>query len=193
MLKAVVTGRSCAVDICRGGRIGCSLKYVLSKCWMIFRMLSDYAYLWEYCNSLSCIDMYFRLQKIVKDLNRQLQSQGSGPWAANRVASLERSLGELSRMLESKVSPQPHICSRFSICFWSLVTSGCLCINAHEIDRRFQEMKFDPFNVEAKREPSGCTSYILYRAPVVQNLNRFIHRYLSTDMVWVVIYPVDTC
>lgn len=45
-----------------------------------------------------------RLQKIVKDLNRQLQSQGSGPWAANRVASLERSLGELSRMLESKVT-----------------------------------------------------------------------------------------
>ena len=81
----------------------------------------------------------------------------------------------------------------FSICFWSLVTSGYLCINAHEIDRRFQEMKFDPFNVEAKREPSGCTSYTLYRAPVVQNLNRFIHRYLSTDMVWVVIYPVDTC
>ena len=98
--------------------------------------------------------MYFRLQKIVKDLNRQLQSQGSGPWAANRVASLERSLGELSRMLESKVNkkwigcscilsppPPPHICSRFSICFWSLVTCGYLCINAHEIDRRFREMK----------------------------------------------------
>lgn len=133
MLKAVVTGRSCAVDICRSGHIGCSLKYVhvLSKCSKIFRMLSNYAYLWEYCNSLSCIDMYFRLQKIVKDLNRQLQSQGSGPWAANRVASLERSLGELSRMLESKVNKKwiggscilspplpPHICSRFSICFW---------------------------------------------------------------------------
>ena len=133
MLKAVVTGRSCAVDICRSGHTGCSSKYVhvLSKCSKIFRMLSNYAYLWEYCNSLSCIDMYFRLQKIVKDLNRQLQSQGSGPWAANRVASLERSLGELSRMLESKVNkkwiggscifsppPQPQICSRFTICFW---------------------------------------------------------------------------
>ena len=46
----------------------------------------------------------FRLQKIVKDVNRQLQSQGSGPWPANRVASLERSLGELSRILESKVT-----------------------------------------------------------------------------------------
>ena len=44
-----------------------------------------------------------RLQKIVKDINRQLQSQGSGPWPPNRVASLERSLGELSRMLDSKV------------------------------------------------------------------------------------------
>ena len=138
-------------------------------------MVSNYSYLWEYCNSLSCIDMYFRLQKIVKDLNRQLQSQGSGPWAANRVASLERSLGELSRMLESKVRPPPHICSRFSICFWSSVTCRYLCINAHEIDRRFQGMKIDPFIVEAKKEPSGCTSYTLYQAPVVQNLNRFIH------------------
>ena len=45
-----------------------------------------------------------RFQKIVKDLNRQLQSQGSGPWMPNVVASLERSLGELSRILESKVS-----------------------------------------------------------------------------------------
>lgn len=45
-----------------------------------------------------------RLQKIVKDLNRQLQSQGSGPWPANRVGSVERSLGELSRILESKVT-----------------------------------------------------------------------------------------
>lgn len=156
-------------------------KYLMSKCCIIFRILSIYSYLWEYCNSLSCIDMYFRLQKIVKDLNRQLQSQGSGPWAANRVASLERSLGELSRMLESKVPPQPHICSRLSICFWSLVTSGYLCINAPEIDKRFREMKIDSFNVEAKKEPSGCTSYTFCKAPFVHNPNRFIHRW--TDMV----------
>lgn len=34
-------------------------------------------------------------------------------------------------------------------------------------------MKIDPFNVEAKKEPSGCTSYTLYQPPVVQNLNRY--------------------
>lgn len=133
-------------------------------------MVRKYSYLWEYCNSLSCIDMYFRLQKIVKDLNRQLQSQGSGPWAANRVASLERSLGELSRMLESKVNKK-----------WI----GCSCIlsppSPPEIDRRFREMKIDLFNVEAKKETSGCTSCTHYQAPVVQNLNRFIHQW--TDMV----------
>ena len=58
------------------------------------------------CYSLShaLVSLYaLRLQKIVKDLNRQLQSQGSGPWPANRVALLERSLGELGRILESKV------------------------------------------------------------------------------------------
>ena len=62
-----------------------------------------------YCTSFSlhvkkCLSFYFlRLQKIIKDLNRQLQSQGTGPWPANRVGSLERSVGELSRILESKV------------------------------------------------------------------------------------------
>ncbi|CAB4028150.1 Hypothetical predicted protein [Paramuricea clavata] len=44
-----------------------------------------------------------KLQKVIKDLDRYLKTQSTGPWAANRVAALERSLGELSRMLEGKV------------------------------------------------------------------------------------------
>lgn len=57
-----------------------------------------------YFTLLECLCFSFlRLQKIVKDLNRQLQSQGTGPWPANRVGSVERCLGELSRILESKV------------------------------------------------------------------------------------------
>lgn len=40
----------------------------------------------------------------MKDLNRYLQTQGSGPWPTNRVAALERSAGELNRILESKVT-----------------------------------------------------------------------------------------
>ncbi|XP_028408191.1 S phase cyclin A-associated protein in the endoplasmic reticulum-like isoform X2 [Dendronephthya gigantea] len=45
-----------------------------------------------------------KLQKVIKDLDRYLKTQSTGPWAANRVAALERSLGELSRMLEGKVT-----------------------------------------------------------------------------------------
>ena len=56
-----------------------------------------------------CCFFIRRLQKIIKDLNRQLQSQGTGPWPANRVGSLERSLGELSRILESKVRPVARV------------------------------------------------------------------------------------
>ena len=41
---------------------------------------------------------------MIKDLDRYLKTQSTGPWAANRVAALERSLGELSRMLEEKVT-----------------------------------------------------------------------------------------
>ena len=50
--------------------------------------------------------LYFlivRLQKVIKDLDRYLKTPSSGPWAANRVAALDRSLGELNRMLEAKV------------------------------------------------------------------------------------------
>ncbi|XP_070541829.1 S phase cyclin A-associated protein in the endoplasmic reticulum-like isoform X2 [Ptychodera flava] len=44
-----------------------------------------------------------KLQKVVKDINKYLQSQGSGPWPANRVSALDRALGEISRILDKKV------------------------------------------------------------------------------------------
>ncbi|XP_031548522.1 S phase cyclin A-associated protein in the endoplasmic reticulum-like [Actinia tenebrosa] len=47
--------------------------------------------------------LFLGLQKIVKDLNRYLQVQGSGPWPSSRVSSLDRSVGELMRILEEKV------------------------------------------------------------------------------------------
>ena len=44
-----------------------------------------------------------RLQKVVKDLNKYLQSQGSGPWPQNKVSALDRALGEIGRIMEKKV------------------------------------------------------------------------------------------
>ncbi|XP_046858949.1 S phase cyclin A-associated protein in the endoplasmic reticulum-like isoform X2 [Xenia sp. Carnegie-2017] len=44
-----------------------------------------------------------KLQKVIKDLDRYFKNQSTGPWAANRVAALERSLSELSRLMEGNV------------------------------------------------------------------------------------------
>ena len=48
----------------------------------------------------------FRLQRLVKDLLKQLQGQDSGQWANNKVSGLDRTLGELSRILEKQVEQQ---------------------------------------------------------------------------------------
>uniref|UniRef100_A0A8C9SFV4 S-phase cyclin A-associated protein in the ER n=1 Tax=Scleropages formosus TaxID=113540 RepID=A0A8C9SFV4_SCLFO len=42
------------------------------------------------------------LQRLVKDLMKQLQGQDSGQWGNNRVSSLDRTLGEVSRILEKQ-------------------------------------------------------------------------------------------
>lgn len=48
---------------------------------------------------------------MIKDLDRYLKTQSTGPWAANRVAALERSLGELYRILEGKVHSVLSCCA----------------------------------------------------------------------------------
>ncbi|KAI3370707.1 hypothetical protein L3Q82_007265 [Scortum barcoo] len=44
-----------------------------------------------------------KLQRLVKDLLKQLQGQDSGQWANNKVSGLDRTLGEISRILEKQV------------------------------------------------------------------------------------------
>ncbi|KAL0968285.1 hypothetical protein UPYG_G00264830 [Umbra pygmaea] len=43
-----------------------------------------------------------KLQRLVKDLLKQLQGQDSGQWANTRVSGLDRTLGEISRILEKQ-------------------------------------------------------------------------------------------
>uniref|UniRef100_A0A8B9LH07 S-phase cyclin A associated protein in the ER n=1 Tax=Astyanax mexicanus TaxID=7994 RepID=A0A8B9LH07_ASTMX len=43
-----------------------------------------------------------KLQRLVKDLGKQLQGQDSGQWANNKVSGLDRTLGEISRILEKQ-------------------------------------------------------------------------------------------
>uniref|UniRef100_A0A4W3I6T7 S-phase cyclin A-associated protein in the ER n=1 Tax=Callorhinchus milii TaxID=7868 RepID=A0A4W3I6T7_CALMI len=43
-----------------------------------------------------------KLQRLVKDLLKQQQGQDSGPWANNKVSSLDRTLGEIIRILEKQ-------------------------------------------------------------------------------------------
>ncbi|XP_066557931.1 S phase cyclin A-associated protein in the endoplasmic reticulum isoform X2 [Amia ocellicauda] len=43
-----------------------------------------------------------KLQRLVKDLLKQLQGQDNGQWANNKVLGLDRTLGEISRILEKQ-------------------------------------------------------------------------------------------
>ncbi|XP_051546067.1 S phase cyclin A-associated protein in the endoplasmic reticulum-like isoform X3 [Myxocyprinus asiaticus] len=43
-----------------------------------------------------------KLQRLVKDLVKQQQGQDSGQWASNKVSGLDRTLGEISRILEKQ-------------------------------------------------------------------------------------------
>ncbi|KAM5171363.1 S phase cyclin A-associated protein in the endoplasmic reticulum isoform 2-T2 [Mantella aurantiaca] len=45
-----------------------------------------------------------KLQRLTKDLQKQLQSQDNGMWASNKVSALDRALGEISRILEKQNS-----------------------------------------------------------------------------------------
>ncbi|XP_077328566.1 S phase cyclin A-associated protein in the endoplasmic reticulum isoform X2 [Lithobates pipiens] len=46
-----------------------------------------------------------KLQRLTKDLQKQLQTQDTGIWATNKVSALDRALGEVSRILEKQNSP----------------------------------------------------------------------------------------
>ncbi|XP_072258129.1 S phase cyclin A-associated protein in the endoplasmic reticulum isoform X1 [Pyxicephalus adspersus] len=43
-----------------------------------------------------------KLQRLTKDLQKQLQTQDTGIWATNKVSALDRALGEVSRILEKQ-------------------------------------------------------------------------------------------
>ncbi|XP_053450599.1 S phase cyclin A-associated protein in the endoplasmic reticulum [Nycticebus coucang] len=43
-----------------------------------------------------------KLQRLAKDLLKQLQVQDSGSWANNKISALDRTLGEISRILEKE-------------------------------------------------------------------------------------------
>ncbi|XP_062612464.1 S phase cyclin A-associated protein in the endoplasmic reticulum-like isoform X2 [Saccostrea cucullata] len=62
----------------------------------------------EYENSLSQKQQQVesehkaKIHKIVRDINKYLQTQDSGPWPQNKVSALDRALGEISRILDKK-------------------------------------------------------------------------------------------
>lgn len=47
--------------------------------------------------------LYSRLQRLAKDLVKQFQVQDSGSWANNKASALDRTLGEVARILEKEV------------------------------------------------------------------------------------------
>nr|XP_054954681.1 S phase cyclin A-associated protein in the endoplasmic reticulum isoform X5 [Pan paniscus] len=71
------------------------------KARMNFRA-KEYESLMETKNSGSDSPYKAKLQRLAKDLLKQLQVQDSGSWANNKVCALDRTLGEITRILEKE-------------------------------------------------------------------------------------------
>ncbi|XP_061037858.1 S phase cyclin A-associated protein in the endoplasmic reticulum isoform X1 [Eubalaena glacialis] len=71
------------------------------KARMNFRA-KEYESLLETKNSGSDSPYKAKLQRLAKDLLKQLQVQDSGSWANNKVSALDRTLGEVARILEKE-------------------------------------------------------------------------------------------
>ncbi|XP_063572062.1 S phase cyclin A-associated protein in the endoplasmic reticulum isoform X4 [Pongo abelii] len=79
------------------------------KARMNFRA-KEYESLMETKNSGSDSPYKAKLQRLAKDLLKQLQVQDSGSWANNKVSALDRTLGEITRILEKEVFTIPALC-----------------------------------------------------------------------------------
>ncbi|XP_039714265.1 S phase cyclin A-associated protein in the endoplasmic reticulum [Pteropus medius] len=62
----------------------------------------EYESLMETKNSGSDSPYKAKLQRLARDLLKQLQVQDSGSWANNKVSALDRTLGEIARILEKE-------------------------------------------------------------------------------------------
>ncbi|XP_051012449.1 S phase cyclin A-associated protein in the endoplasmic reticulum isoform X2 [Acomys russatus] len=62
----------------------------------------EYESLVETKNSGSDSPYKAKLQRLAKDLVKQLQAQDSGSWANNKASALDRTLGEIARILEKE-------------------------------------------------------------------------------------------
>ncbi|XP_030670700.1 S phase cyclin A-associated protein in the endoplasmic reticulum isoform X6 [Nomascus leucogenys] len=78
------------------------------KARMNFRA-KEYESLMETKNSGSDSPYKAKLQRLAKDLLKQLQVQDSGSWANNKVSALDRTLGEITRILEKEVFTIPAL------------------------------------------------------------------------------------
>lgn len=77
---------------------------MVDQTWLFFSFFFFIVPFWIYkAMVISVCVCVCRLQRLVKDLGKQLQGQDSGQWANNKVSGLDRTLGEISRILEKQV------------------------------------------------------------------------------------------
>ncbi|CAM9309487.1 unnamed protein product [Lampetra planeri] len=72
--------------------------------------------------------MNSRLQRLVKDLLKKLQDQDSSQWASNKVSGLDRTLGEITRILEK----QQACALLHSMCKLCFVVTGRIFTNKRQ-------------------------------------------------------------
>lgn len=115
--------------------------------------LKKYSVSWCIVANVLCM---LRLQRLLK----QLQSQDSGQWVTNKVSSLERILGEISRILEKQVNGNitKNIC---------LLIVLHLCVTHIHLNISFLRYVFSSINyaefIPSILIPSFFRNYFFYR------------------------------
>ncbi|XP_038623076.1 S phase cyclin A-associated protein in the endoplasmic reticulum isoform X1 [Tachyglossus aculeatus] len=121
-----------------------------------------------------------KLQRLAKDLLKQLQAQDSGTWASNKVSALDRTLGEISRILE-KENKADQIAFQVAGGFTALehilqVVISATNLNAvSRIPPKSLCNTVNVYNLSCNNCPENCT-YILFSNKITFLMDLLMHQ-----------------
>uniref|UniRef100_A0A8C7XTX8 S-phase cyclin A-associated protein in the ER n=1 Tax=Oryzias sinensis TaxID=183150 RepID=A0A8C7XTX8_9TELE len=110
-----------------------------------------------------------KLQRLVKDLLKQLQGQDSGQWANNKVSGLDRTLGEVSRIFEKQNTADQVV---FQV-------SGGLSA----LEQILQVITAASTPIAVPRIPPNCLDYLNDNSIFGRSVNKLVFEGLTTGLL----------
>ncbi|XP_071388250.1 S phase cyclin A-associated protein in the endoplasmic reticulum isoform X2 [Centroberyx affinis] len=121
-----------------------------------------------------------KLQRLVKDLLKQLQGQDSGQWANNKVSGLDRTLGEISRILEKQNNADQvafQVGGGLSALeqILQVVTAASTPTAVPRIPLKSLCTAVNTYNLACSRCPLNC-SYVLFSNKIALLMDLLLHQ-----------------